>query len=309
MNELVNYQAARRALAQARRIDEVRAVKDKARAVELYAIEAKDREMEMWAVEIRTRAERRAGELLIEMKRNGARDTGQGGNRRSPSAIVDGEKPVTLARLGIKRDESADWQKLARIKEPEFERRVKLSVAQRQRPATHEILRRDHQQRTVVDSSRTPAWNTPPEIVGLVIEVLGAIDLDPCSDRDGKKANVPAAAHFTESADGLAQRWQGRVYMNPPYGDAVGKWVTKFREAYESGDLTEGIALVAARTDTQWFQEFADLPVCFLKGRLKFSGAETGATFPSAVLYAGRRLKKFAQVFGPRGILYVPYHP
>jgi hypothetical protein len=115
MQELVNYNAARRALAEARRIDEVKVIKDKARALELYAIEAKDRDMELWAVEIRVRAERRAGELLHEMKETGQRDNGRGGNRKSVSRIADTEHhPPTLTGLGITRDQSG-WSSAMNI--------------------------------------------------------------------------------------------------------------------------------------------------------------------------------------------------
>ena len=52
---------------------------------------------------------------------------------------------------------------------------------------------------------------------------------------------------------------------------------------------------------TQWFRDFDDMPACFITGRLKFSGAEDSAPFPSAVIYAGRNLERFANVFERKG--------
>ncbi len=64
---LTHYDAARRSLAEARRIDEVREIADKAAAIMEYARRAKNHDMEVDAAEIRIRAERRYGELLAEL--------------------------------------------------------------------------------------------------------------------------------------------------------------------------------------------------------------------------------------------------
>lgn len=61
-------------------------------------------------------------------------------------------------------------------------------------------------------------------------------DIDVCSPPGGVPW-VPARRFFTLEDDGLAQPWEGRVWMNPPYSQAT-PWVRKFM------DHGNGVALV-----------------------------------------------------------------
>ena len=69
--------------------------------------------------------------------------------------------------------------------------------------------------------------------------------------------------------------------MNPPYGKEIGKWVKK---AATSPAVT--VALLPARMDTQWYQDWVQpyaSEIRFIRGRVKFRGASTGAPFPSVI--------------------------
>ena len=69
MQELEKYDAARYALQAAASVDEVKEIRDKSLALAAYAKQAKDKDLLSWASEIKIRAERRAGELLIDMEK------------------------------------------------------------------------------------------------------------------------------------------------------------------------------------------------------------------------------------------------
>jgi hypothetical protein len=122
---LTKYTAAKRALAEAHSVDEVKVIRDKAAAMRMYAMQAKDRVLIDQATEIRLRAERRAGELLKEMEKNkGSRGAGRprkGGHTEQPPKEDLAPK---LSDLNINKSQSSRWQKLAAMPEEDFEQVV-----------------------------------------------------------------------------------------------------------------------------------------------------------------------------------------
>jgi hypothetical protein len=115
---LVNYDAARSSLQKAHRVDEVKAIRDKAEAIRVYARQANDTEMQNWAVEIKLGAERRAGELIRQQQDSGALASKEKGRPQKCRDVT------TLKSVGISRDQSAKWQKLAAVPESKFEQIV-----------------------------------------------------------------------------------------------------------------------------------------------------------------------------------------
>ena len=117
-------------------------------------------------------------------------------------------------------------------------------------------------------------WYTPDAIV----RALGAFDLDPSA---GPKAH--AARNIRQPEDGLAVPWAGRVWLNPPYSN-VHEWLAKFQRH------ANGVALVNARPETQWFQRLCAeaAAVLWLRGRVQFERPDgtRGHTTVGSVLVA-----------------------
>ena len=153
----------------------------------------------------------------------------------------------------------------------------------------------------------TDCWYTPPDIVELVLETLGWIDLDPCADNH---KHLPAKAHYTEADDGLTREWPGKVFMNPPYS-SPSKWVAKLQAEFDSGRVTEAIALVPAATDTKWLSPLLNTQaICFWKGRIKFLDTDYQPKLPArqshVLVYWGAESAKFKQGFEKRGTVFIP---
>ena len=153
-------------------------------------------------------------------------------------------------------------------------------------------------------SSESVEWNTPTHIVESVLKILKSVDLDPCSN-SRTNPNVPAKRLYTKAENGLNKRWQGRVYMNPPYGREIIEWIRKLNGEYKAQHVAEAITLLPARTDTAWFKILRAYPRCFIHGRLKFGNATNSAPFPSVVIYLGLQQEKFKRVFSELGDVYV----
>lgn len=112
---LVRFEAAKQALAEARSIDEVKDIRDKAEALRLYVRQqGESLEMQNDIAEIKLRAERRAGELLAEIDR-----VPQG---KSSSAMDEPTYTEVLQSNGLSYGSADRWQKIAAIPEPTFER-------------------------------------------------------------------------------------------------------------------------------------------------------------------------------------------
>lgn len=127
-------------------------------------------------------------------------------------------------------------------------------------------------------SSSTMTWETP---ISLFKDLNNEFhfNLDVCAEPETAKCDK----YFTKSDDALKQEWNGVCWMNPPYGRDCYKWIEKaYNESLRGCTV---VCLVASRTDTKWFHEFAVKgELRFIKGRLKFGGSNNSAPFPSLIV-------------------------
>ncbi len=95
--------------------------------------------------------------------------------------------------------------------------------------------------------------------------------------------------HYTAEDDGLSLPWKGKVFLNPPYGRILNRWVKKSRLEAEQGNCETIAALIPARTDTAWWHDHvAGKAYAFLlRGRLRFGDGKQSAPFPSALVVWG----------------------
>ena len=127
--------------------------------------------------------------------------------------------------------------------------------------------------------SESNEWETPQDLYNELDKQYG-FTLDPCAT----PSNAKNDNFYTKEDDGLSQSWKGHVvFMNPPYGREIGKWIKKASE--EKSACV--VCLIPARTDTKYWHEFI-FPnahkIMFIKGRLKFGGHKNSAPFPSAIV-------------------------
>ena len=134
----------------------------------------------------------------------------------------------------------------------------------------------------VMFSSKTDLWSTPNSFYDKLNEEFH-FTLDPCSTHDNHKCEK----YFTKEDDGLSKSWFGEtVFCNPPYGREIKNWVKKcYIESMQKD--TNVVALLPARTDTEWFHTYIynkAKEIRFVKGRLKFGDSKNSAPFPSMVV-------------------------
>jgi len=70
-------------------------------------------------------------------------------------------------------------------------------------------------------------WSTPQDFFMELDEEFD-FTLDPCCTKDNQKCEK----YYTKEDDGLSKSWDNEyVFMNPPYGREIGKWVKKASES------------------------------------------------------------------------------
>jgi site-specific DNA-methyltransferase (adenine-specific) len=124
-------------------------------------------------------------------------------------------------------------------------------------------------------SSKSNEYETPQDFYNNLNEEFH-FTLDPCCTSKNRKCDK----YYTIEENGLIQDWSGEiVFVNPPYGSELKKWVKKCHDEALKGALV--VMLSPARTDTSYFHNYIykyfnrkdlelETEIRFIKGRLKF---------------------------------------
>jgi hypothetical protein len=102
-----------------------------------------------------------------------------------------------------------------------------------------------------------------------ILDPLGTFDLDPCGN-DPRPWDC-ARVTYTEADNGLVLPWSGRVWLNSPFHRyMIALWLTRM------AGHNRGIALVHARTETDWFNIIRDnaTALFWIAGRVIFCQAD-----------------------------------
>ena len=112
------------------------------------------------------------------------------------------------------------------------------------------------------DVGKSDDWYTPKYI----FDALNCrFDMDVAAPKEGPR-HVPTGRWI--HTDSLMARWNGFIWMNPPFGPRNGivPWLDKF---FDHGN---GIALVPDRTSAPWFQDAGKKAdgILFMSPKVKF---------------------------------------
>jgi len=134
-------------------------------------------------------------------------------------------------------------------------------------------------------SSERQDWATPIQLLAFLKREF-EFRLDVCATA----ASAKAPKYFNRAEDGLEMDWLQvsvgePIWMNPPYGREIGKWIRKAWEESRRGCTV--VCLLPARTDTSWWHDYCmkAAEIRFLRGRLCFDDDKRKrAPFPSAIV-------------------------
>lgn len=133
-------------------------------------------------------------------------------------------------------------------------------------------------------SSNKDDWETPDNLYNYLDSIFH-FTLDPSCNIYNKKCEF-FYTYVSCDNNGLVNSWFGHtVFCNPPYGKIIHEWIYKGFNEWIQNHVTS-VFLIPARVDTQWFHRYVlhHADIIFLRGRIKFKGAQYPAPFPSMLV-------------------------
>lgn len=123
-------------------------------------------------------------------------------------------------------------------------------------------------------SCDSPEWHTPSVFVDAARRVMGGIDLDPMSHEEANRT-VKATRFFSVTDNGLAQKWFGRIFINPAGGLVPEAWRKLMCESL-APEFEQAIWIGYSLEQLQTLQRVGaamtplDFPICVTKQRIAF---------------------------------------
>lgn len=310
---LARYEAACRAIAEAKAVDEVKGIRDTAEAMRAAARIAKNKQAEIDMTEIRFRAERRLGEMMAAQREANGFSAGGRPSEKTGSQTDPVSAPPTLAEAGIDKHLADRARKFAAIPEQEFNSTItdwRSRVEEENERVTVSLLASGDKHVRGTFGTGENEWYTPDEHIDLARAVLGGFDLDPASSHVANQ-RVKADRFFSQETNGLEKDWAGRIWLNPPYAQpAIAHFADKMVAEWNRGEVVGAIVLTHNYTDTAWFQKLARAAtaLCFTRGRVRFvspTGEMASPTQGQCFFYFGSDVDIFANVFGDVGFVVI----
>jgi hypothetical protein len=252
-----------------------------------------------------------AAEMLVQWERDfvgwwnakvGVRKSA--GNQRTGRDNADQRSLISKAKAEaetkITQQQVSRWRN--GLKRPDYAARI-FSLA-------HKKAMADSAQRRADLQTGEMEWFTPSVYIEKARRVLGQFDLDPASCAAAQE--VVQASHFcTVDDDGLAQEWNGVVWLNPPYaGKLIKAFAAKLLDQIACGNVTAAIMLTNSYTETAWFHNLAWVcnALCMTRGRIKFEsphGEKCAPTNGQCFFYFGEERQRFISEFTDVGTILV----
>jgi ParB family chromosome partitioning protein len=275
------------------------------------------------ATVIKLRAERKLADAVDDGQATGEIATTHDGGRPPkmppdnggiplPNMPEPPPPPATLADIGVDSRRLAE----ARLIRDRYTDEQLTEFGQQASDADEQLVRRDliapkpyrHLDRT----DGYEPYGTPPECLEAARAVLGTIDLDPASSAIAQQ-RVQATRYYTEQDDGLAHEWHGTVWLNPPYGAPMARFLAKLRHHHEAGDVPAGIILVSLHAiSAGWTAPLFDADLlCITDHRLEFirdDGKPAATPYGSVFGYFGPEPGRFAHHFRQFGYILTRYY-
>lgn len=142
-------------------------------------------------------------------------------------------------------------------------------------------------------SAKKDNWQTPVDFWNWLNDLF-------IFDEDADNEQ-PIIGQYFIGKDALKEKWpDGTIYCNPPYGRNIKEWLQKGLKHKRQNPDNLSVFLLAARTDTEWFHEYARHScIWLLKGRLQFIGAPSAAPFPSLLMIFSNHISTKAGTIFP----------